>query len=49
MNSCAFSEEKPDKLGGGGGGGEGGGGESKIVSEPFYSTKRSGLDIHHEY
>ena len=46
MNSCAFSEEKSDKLGGGGGGG---GGESKIVSEPFYSTKRSGLDIHHEY
>ena len=43
MNSCAFSEEKSDKLGGGGGG------ESKIVSEPFYSTKRSGLDIHHEY
>ena len=42
MNSCAFSEEKSDKLGGGGG-------ESKIVSEPFYSTKRSGLDIHHEY
>ena len=41
MNSCAFSEEKPDKLGGGG--------KSKIVSEPFYSTKRSGLDIHHEY
>ena len=40
MNSCAFSEEKSDKLGGG---------ESKIVSEPFYSTKRSGLDIHHEY
>ena len=24
MNSCAFSEEKPDKLGGGGGGGAGG-------------------------
>ena len=45
MNSCAFSEEKSDKLGGGGGGP----GESKIVSEPFYSTKRSGLDIHHEY
>ena len=24
MNSCAFSEEKSDKLGGGGGGGGGG-------------------------
>ena len=36
MNSCAFSEEKSDKLGGGGGGG---GGNQKLCLSPFIALK----------
>ena len=32
MNSCAFSEEKPDKLGGGGG-------NKKLCLSPFVALK----------
>ena len=37
MNSCAFSEEKSDKLGGGGEGG--GGGNQKLCLSPFIALK----------
>ena len=33
MNSCTFSEEKPDKLGGGGGGNQ------KLCLSPFIALK----------
>ena len=36
MNSCAFSEEKSDKLGGGWGGG---GGNQKLCLSPFIALK----------